>query len=216
MRKPVVVAMIRSDLFLPGSVRLHPPDLHASGTIVVLFAPQPNALSAPEVESLTARETPPATEGPAGGFGEPDGRLSRPTGANPDKAVANAARAAHARPRSFARIEVGIRQKLVLNIFDCRHKRMTRPMTPINKTNAPEGATYVVCLDCGRQFVYDLKTMRVGARVPASPATGVLDSDSSGRKNALRYAVIASIAPLIWGYSRFLRKARRSPTAEKP
>jgi hypothetical protein len=87
MRKPVVVAMIRSDLFLPGSVRLHPPDLHASGTIVVLFAPQPNALSAPEVESLTARETPPATEGPAGGFGEPDGRLSRPTGANPDKAV---------------------------------------------------------------------------------------------------------------------------------
>jgi hypothetical protein len=104
---------------------------------------------------------------------------------------------------------------LLLNIFDCRHKRMTRPMTPVNKTNGPEAATYVVCLDCGRQFVYDLQTMRVGPRIAASPATGVLDSDSPRRKNALRCAVIASIAPLVWGASRFIRKAKRSPIAKK-
>jgi DNA-directed RNA polymerase subunit RPC12/RpoP len=102
---------------------------------------------------------------------------------------------------------------LQLNIFDCRHKRITRPITPVAKTTAAEPATYVVCLDCGRQFAYDLKTMRVGARVPASPATGVLDSDAPRRKNALRYAVIASIAPLVWAGSRFFRKA--PPTAAK-
>jgi hypothetical protein len=105
--------------------------------------------------------------------------------------------------------------ELQLNIFDCRHKRMTRPITPVNKTNSPEAATYVVCLECGRQFVYDLKTMRVGPRIPASPASGVLDSDSPGRKNALRYAVIASVAPLVWAASHFLRKAKRPSTREK-
>jgi len=104
---------------------------------------------------------------------------------------------------------------LLLNIFDCRHKRMTRPITPVNKTNTAEAATYVVCLDCGRQFVYDLQAMRVGPRLAASPASGVLESDMPRRKNALRYAAIASIAPLIWGASRFLRKARRSASAEK-
>jgi hypothetical protein len=92
---------------------------------------------------------------------------------------------------------------------------MTRPITPVNKTNGPEAATYVVCLDCGRQFVYDLQTMRVGARVAPSPASGVLESDSPRRKNALRYAAIASIAPLVWAASRFLRKAKESPIVEK-
>jgi hypothetical protein len=118
--------------------------------------------------------------------------------------------------RSFAKIKAGNQTEVLLNIFDCRHKRMTRPITPIKKTNGPEAATYVVCLDCGRQFVYDLQTMRVGARVPASPATGVLDSESPKRKSALRYAAIASVAPLMWGASRLLlRRAKRSPSAEK-
>jgi hypothetical protein len=103
----------------------------------------------------------------------------------------------------------------MLNIFDCRHKRMTRPITPVSKVNGSEAGTYVVCLDCGRQFAYDLKTMRVGARIPASPASGVLDSDSPKRKNTLRYAVIASIAPLLWETGRFLLKAKRPPAAEK-
>jgi len=103
----------------------------------------------------------------------------------------------------------------LLNIFGCRHKRITRPMTPVNKTAARESGTYVVCLDCGRQFSYDLTNMRVGPRVPASPATGVLESDSPPRKNALRYAAIASVAPLVWGATRFLRKAKHSPAVEK-
>ena len=90
---------------------------------------------------------------------------------------------------------------------------MTRPITPVNKTSAAEPATYVVCLDCGRQFVYDLKAMRVGPRVAASPATGVLDSDAPRRKKTLRYVIIASIAPLVWAGSRFFRKG--SPSAAK-
>jgi len=45
----------------------------------------------------------------------------------------------------------------VLNLlFRCPHKRITRPMTPVSKGGVPQGDTYVVCLDCGKQFSYDL------------------------------------------------------------
>jgi len=33
--------------------------------------------------------------------------------------------------------------------------------------------TYVVCLDCGKQFEYDLKTMRLGKVINASPVSKV-------------------------------------------
>jgi hypothetical protein len=83
----------------------------------------------------------------------------------------------------------------------------------VNKTNWADADTYVVCLDCGHQFIYDLKTMRVGPRVAAFPASGVLDSDLPLNKNTLRYAVIASLAPLMWATSRLLRKSNRGPKA---
>jgi hypothetical protein len=41
----------------------------------------------------------------------------------------------------------------VLNLlFRCPHRRLTRPVTPANKAGVPSGETYVVCLDCGKQF----------------------------------------------------------------
>jgi predicted transcriptional regulator len=65
----------------------------------------------------------------------------------------------------------------VLNmLFGCSHQRTTFPLTPARKSAAfPAAAaarTYVVCLDCGKEFAYNWQEMRVGApvssRVPAA------------------------------------------------
>ena len=47
-------------------------------------------------------------------------------------------------------------------VFRCAHRRLTRPVTPVKKGDAPHIGTYVVCLDCGKQFAYDTKQMRLG------------------------------------------------------
>jgi hypothetical protein len=46
-------------------------------------------------------------------------------------------------------------------LFGCRHRRLSRPVTPTKQSDGPRH-TYVVCLDCGKRLVYDLTTMRVG------------------------------------------------------
>ena len=46
-------------------------------------------------------------------------------------------------------------------------------MTPVTKGDGPSGATYVACLDCGKQFSYDAKTMRIGKPIDRSPNSGV-------------------------------------------
>jgi len=58
-------------------------------------------------------------------------------------------------------------------LFGCRHRRITRPITPVHKPGTPAGQTYVACLECGRQFPYDLTTMCIQrTRIP-SMASGV-------------------------------------------
>jgi hypothetical protein len=52
-------------------------------------------------------------------------------------------------------------------IFGCSHRRTTFPLTParrVGKSNSRNG-TYVVCLDCGREFDYDWQEMRIGQPV---------------------------------------------------
>lgn len=54
-------------------------------------------------------------------------------------------------------------------LFGCTHQRTTFPLTPGRRTSAPGAArlgTYVVCLDCGKEFAYDWQSMRVGQAVP--------------------------------------------------
>ncbi len=66
------------------------------------------------------------------------------------------------------------------SLFGCSHQRTTFPLTP-GRRNAGQPApgatrmgTYVVCLDCGREFAYDWSAMRVGKPVvTALPATEV-------------------------------------------
>jgi hypothetical protein len=46
-------------------------------------------------------------------------------------------------------------------LFGCRHRRLSRPVTPTKQSGGAR-ETYVVCLDCGKRLAYDLTTMRVG------------------------------------------------------
>jgi hypothetical protein len=57
-------------------------------------------------------------------------------------------------------------------LFGCRHKRVTRPITPVHKhvAKGKSGNAYVACLDCGRQFQYDVENMRMGAAIHAAVA----------------------------------------------
>jgi hypothetical protein len=51
----------------------------------------------------------------------------------------------------------------VMNLlFCCRHRRITRPITPVHKPGTPPGEAYVACLECGKRFPYDVANMRIG------------------------------------------------------
>jgi hypothetical protein len=58
----------------------------------------------------------------------------------------------------------------VLNLlFRCPHHRLTRPVAPVTKPGQPHPRSYVVCLDCGKQFEYDLDHMRIGKPIDTTP-----------------------------------------------
>jgi hypothetical protein len=66
-------------------------------------------------------------------------------------------------------------QSLLNTLFGCSHQRTTFPLTP-GRTNGysipgdtPKG-TYVVCLDCGKEFAYNWDQMRVGVTLPSNTA----------------------------------------------
>jgi predicted transcriptional regulator len=71
-------------------------------------------------------------------------------------------------------------------LFGCTHRRYTFPMTAKPGQPRPEVAsvtgTYVVCLDCGKEFAYDWKQMKVVSAAPehalaakAAEATRTID-----------------------------------------
>jgi len=70
-------------------------------------------------------------------------------------------------------------QRLFDLVFGCSHQRTTFPMTRGRKPFSPlaitaaANHTYVVCLDCGKEFDYDWKSMRVSAEVNAAPPAAV-------------------------------------------
>jgi len=55
--------------------------------------------------------------------------------------------------------------KLVDVLFGCKHDRYSFPVTVRRATRRPQAAaltgTYVVCLDCGKEFPYDWQEMEV-------------------------------------------------------
>ena len=68
-------------------------------------------------------------------------------------------------------------------VFGCWHQRCSFPITvhgKLRRSGAPASATgtYVVCLDCGREFAYDWSEMKMLASNPrtaraAEPVTVV-------------------------------------------
>jgi hypothetical protein len=86
----------------------------------------------------------------------------------------------------------------VLNLlFNCPHRHLTRPFTPVSHTGVAQGTTYVVCLDCAKQFVYDLATMRIGKTIEQTHDHCVVHANMphpGGRK--LKYALAGAGVPL--------------------
>ena len=51
---------------------------------------------------------------------------------------------------------------LVNMIFRCGHRRLSGPMTPVRRPGTAHEDHYLICLDCGKRFAYDTRTMQVG------------------------------------------------------
>jgi hypothetical protein len=98
-------------------------------------------------------------------------------------------------------------------LFGCAHRHLTRPFTPLGEEGVPRRETYVVCLDCTKQFAYDLKEMRIGKAIDHSHDACVLPPGMPRpRKTKLAYAlgVTVPVAVLI-GAALTAKK----PAAEK-
>src|SRR5690349_19896588 len=107
----------------------------------------------------------------------------------------------------------------VLNLlFRCSHRRITRPITPVSKVGEPHGGTYVVCLDCGKQFDYDPKEMRIGKPIDRSETVGVLPANMpKPRKSKLGYALLAAVpAAVVFGAVMKGRKETRNEEPQSP
>ena len=86
-------------------------------------------------------------------------------------------------------------------LFRCSHRRLTRPVAPIAKPGEPHGRSYVVCLDCGKQFEYDSREMRIGKAIVDSGDAGVIPPDLPPRRTEkLKLALLAALpAALVVG-----------------
>jgi hypothetical protein len=79
-------------------------------------------------------------------------------------------------------------------LFRCAHRRLTNPLTPVSKNGVPHSGTYVVCLDCGKQFDYDLKEMRIGKPIDHShDACVVPKAMPLPPTTKVKYAVLAAV-----------------------
>jgi hypothetical protein len=106
----------------------------------------------------------------------------------------------------------------VLNLlFRCPHRRLTRPVAPITKMGQPHSQSYVVCLDCGKQFEYDLNQMRIGRPIDHSHDAGVVPPNMPGpRKKKFKYALLASVpAAVVLGALLKSRKKAVKPEESK-
>ena len=80
-------------------------------------------------------------------------------------------------------IPVPARQHMIGKMFEllfgCHHRLITRPITPVHKPNSPPACTYVACLECGKQFNYDTRNMRIGTQILIQPSPAHQNPDGS-------------------------------------
>lgn len=69
-------------------------------------------------------------------------------------------------------------------LFGCAHHRISFPFTPARKSGIVNSAksTYVVCLDCGKEFGYDWPTMKIGRPLREGPVRLRQIIDTPGEK----------------------------------
>ncbi len=68
-------------------------------------------------------------------------------------------------------------------LFGCSHKNYTFPITIRGRSGASASRTYVVCLDCGKEFAYDWKEMKIIANPrPAHDAGAIGESAAYATK----------------------------------
>lgn len=86
-------------------------------------------------------------------------------------------------------------------VFSCKHRRTTFPFTPVKrKTAGTQGEfpseTYVVCLECGKQFAYDWETMQLGKAVDISQGDAAAPTETHPipfrTKSGLKYLLLGS------------------------
>ncbi len=76
--------------------------------------------------------------------------------------------------------------KLLDVLFGCTHRRYTFPITQRAGQRRSEAAaltgTYVVCLDCGREFAYDWRQMKIVS--PAETPAGLTKTAEAVKRAA--------------------------------
>jgi hypothetical protein len=98
-------------------------------------------------------------------------------------------------------------------LFRCGHRHLTRPFTPLAKNGIPHRETYVVCLDCTKQFAYDLNEMQIGMVIDHSHDACVLPPGMPHpRKTRFAYALGLAV-PVVVLVGAALRA--RKPAPEK-
>jgi hypothetical protein len=91
-------------------------------------------------------------------------------------------------------LEVALIDTVLNLLFRCPHRRLTRPVAPITKAGQPHSQSYVVCLDCGKQFEYDLDKMRIGKALDHSHDAGVVPPNlPKARPSKWKYVAVAAV-----------------------
>jgi hypothetical protein len=99
-------------------------------------------------------------------------------------------------------------------LFRCPHRRLTRPVAPITKAGQPHSQSYVVCLDCGKQFEYDLNEMRIGKTIDHSHDAGVVPPNlPKPRKTKFKYALLAVVPAAVF-LGAMLKSKKKSAKPE--
>ena len=73
--------------------------------------------------------------------------------------------------------------KILEAMFGCRHSHYSFPITVRAGTRRAMTAgrigTYVVCLDCGREFAYDWEEMKIAESQPKKAATSLVTKEAA-------------------------------------
>ena len=67
-------------------------------------------------------------------------------------------------------------------VFGCRHSRYSFPITMranTRRATAVRTGTYVVCLDCGREFSYDWQEMKIAELLPRKSARSLVTKEAA-------------------------------------